>query len=123
MVADTPMDAERLEVTVLTGPTACGKSAVGLRLAELLGAEILSVDSMKVYRRMDIGTAKPTPPERARVPHHLIDLREPWEGYTVHEYVADAEAAAGDCKARGRVAPRNSSVVRSGAGMAKRSSR
>lgn len=91
-----------MEVAVLTGPTACGKSAVGLLLAERTGAEILSVDSMKVYRRMDVGTAKPGPADRARVPHHLIDLREPWEGYTVHEYVRDAEAAARGCLSRGR---------------------
>lgn len=110
MVTDTPTDiptdiptnASPLEVTVLTGPTACGKSDVALCLAERLGAEILSADSMKVYRGMDIGTAKPTPPEQARVPHHLIDLRWPWEGYTVHEYVRDAEAAARGCASRGR---------------------
>jgi tRNA dimethylallyltransferase len=102
VVTDNTPTAPRLEVTILTGPTACGKSAVALRLAELLGAEILSVDSMKVYRRMDIGTAKPSAADRARVPHHLVDLREPWEGYTVHEFVADAEAAARDCASRGR---------------------
>jgi tRNA dimethylallyltransferase len=88
-------------VIILTGPTASGKSAVGLELASSLGAEILSVDSMKVYRRMDIGTAKPTSADRARVPHHLIDLREPWESYTVHDYVRDADRAAADVASRG----------------------
>ncbi len=90
-----------LEVIILTGPTASGKSAVGLELASSLGAEILSVDSMKVYRRMDVGTAKPTSSDRARVPHHLVDLREPWESYTVHDYVRDADRAAADVASRG----------------------
>ena len=104
---ETPAAAgeeEPLDVLVLTGPTACGKSAVGLLLAERLlegQAEIISVDSMKVYRRMDIGTAKPTAAERARVPHHLIDIREPWEAYTVHDWVADAERAAREIVSRG----------------------
>jgi len=101
-VSDTPPpDTSPIEACVITGPTACGKSAVALRLAELTGTEILSVDSMKIYRRMDIGTAKPTPADRARVPHHLIDLREPWEGYSVHDYVRDAEGAARLCASRG----------------------
>lgn len=68
------------------GPTASGKSEVALELAERLGAEILSVDSMQVYRGMDIGTAKPSVEERARVPHHLIDLAEPEEAFSVAEF-------------------------------------
>jgi tRNA dimethylallyltransferase len=91
-----------LDVFFLTGPTACGKSEVGLILAERTGAEIISLDSMKVYRRMDIGTAKPGPEARRRVPHHLIDIREPWEGYTVREYLSDADRAAAEVAARGR---------------------
>jgi len=96
-IADKPLD-----VLVLTGPTACGKSEASLILAERLGAEIISMDSMKVYRRMDIGTAKPGPEARRRVPHHLVDLREPWETYTVHDYVRDAEQAARSAASRGR---------------------
>src|SRR5437899_12984855 len=59
---------------LLAGPTAVGKSEIAMCLAEKLGGEIVSVDSMQVYRGLDIGTAKPTPPERARLPHHLIDV-------------------------------------------------
>ncbi|MDX1690715.1 MAG: tRNA (adenosine(37)-N6)-dimethylallyltransferase MiaA [Acidimicrobiia bacterium] len=72
----------------MLGPTASGKSAVALRLARRHGAEIVSVDSMQVYRGMDIGTAKPTPAERAEVPHHLVDVAEPEIAFTV----ADAQA-------------------------------
>src|SRR5688572_1246422 len=67
----------------LTGPTASGKSAVGIELAILLGAEIISLDSMAVYRGMDIGTAKPTAVEQHAVPHHLIDVVDPSENYSV----------------------------------------
>ena len=70
----------------LTGPTASGKSAVGVHLARILGAEILSMDSMSLYRGMDIGTAKPTMAERGGVPHHLIDVLEPWESASVARY-------------------------------------
>jgi tRNA dimethylallyltransferase len=70
----------------LVGPTASGKTEAGIVLAEALGAEILSVDSMLVYRGMDLGTAKPTPSERARVPHHLLDLAEPSERFTVARF-------------------------------------
>lgn len=77
----------------IVGPTATGKSEVGLLLAERLGGEIVSADSMQVYRGMDIGTAKPTAEERARVPHHLIDIVDPDEEFSVAEYRARAEAA------------------------------
>ena len=70
----------------LVGPTASGKSEAGLALATAWGAEVVSVDSMLVYRGMDIGTAKPTLAERARVPHHLIDLAEPSERFTVSRF-------------------------------------
>jgi tRNA dimethylallyltransferase len=68
---------------VLTGPTGSGKTALGIELAERLGAEIIAMDSMTLYRGMDIGTAKPTAEERRRVPHHLIDVLEPWESASV----------------------------------------
>jgi len=86
----------------LSGPTASGKTAVGLELAGRLGAEIISLDSMALYRRLDIGTAKPTAAERMAVPHHLIDLIEPNEEFSLARYVAAAETAANDIRARGR---------------------
>lgn len=70
----------------LTGPTASGKSAVGVHLARALGAEIVAMDSMTLYRGMDIGTAKPTEAERGGVPHHLIDVLDPWESASVARY-------------------------------------
>ena len=87
---------------VLTGPTASGKTARALDWAERHGAEIVSCDSLLFYRGMDIGTAKPTPAERARVPHHLIDLVEPRERYDVQRYGAEARAAVEAIVARGR---------------------
>ena len=87
----------------IAGPTASGKSAVALALAELLPAEIISVDSALVYRGMDIGTAKPTLAERAAVPHHLIDIRDPREAYSAAEFVRDAQRLIGEIRARGRV--------------------
>jgi tRNA dimethylallyltransferase len=77
----------------LVGPTASGKSEAGLAIAEALGAEILSVDSMVVYRGMSVGTAKPTAEQRARVPHHLLDLAEPSERFTVARFQAAAKEA------------------------------
>ena len=68
---------------VLTGPTGSGKSALGVRLAERLGAEIVSMDSMALYRGMDVGTAKPDVLARRRVPHHLVDVLDPWESASV----------------------------------------
>ena len=87
----------------LVGATASGKSALALALARGdPAAEIVSVDSMQVYRGMDVGTAKPTPAERAEVPHHLIDVADPWEDYTVARFAAAAKAALADIEARGR---------------------
>ena len=87
----------------VVGATASGKSALALALARRdPTAEIVSVDSMQVYRGMDVGTAKPTPDERAEVPHHLIDVADPWEDYTVARFAAAARAALADIEARGR---------------------
>jgi tRNA dimethylallyltransferase len=87
----------------LAGPTASGKSALALALAETFPLEIISVDSALVYRGMDIGTAKPTLAERAQVPHHLIDLIDPAERYSAAQFVRDATAAIADVRSRGRL--------------------
>ncbi len=91
-----------VQLDVLIGCTASGKSDVALCLAERLGAEILSVDSMQVYRRMDIGTAKPTPQEQQRVRHHLIDVVEPSEPFSVGRFLSLADAAIADIVSRRR---------------------
>jgi len=87
---------------ILTGPTASGKTAVALLVAEKLGAEILAMDSATVYRGMDVGTAKPTAAERARVPHHLLDIADPAATFSVADWLRAAEAAERDVVARGR---------------------
>ena len=81
-----------LDCWYLTGPTAAGKTAVGLELAERLGAEIVSLDSMTLYKGMDIGTAKPTPEDRSRIPHHLLDLVSPNEDFSLSDYLDAAHA-------------------------------
>lgn len=91
------------KIFAVVGPTASGKSALALSLAEQLGGEIVSCDSMQVYRRMDIGTAKPSAEEQARVKHHLIDVVEPNVTFSCAEYVTLASAAIRDCKARGKL--------------------
>ena len=91
-------------LVVLTGPTAVGKSALALALASGFDGEILSADSRQVYRYLDVGTAKPTPEERARVAHHLIDLVDPDEPFSVAEYQVAAEAALAAIAGRGGVA-------------------
>lgn len=78
------------KVAVLVGPTAVGKTAVALELAKAIGAEIVNADSLQVYRELDIGTAKPTPEERALVPHHLVDVVAPPEPYDASRYSHDA---------------------------------
>ena len=87
---------------ILSGPTASGKSAIAMRLADRLGAEIVSVDSMAVYRGLDIGTAKPTADDRRRVPHHLLDVVTPSEDYSVARWLAGAAEAVADIRQRGR---------------------
>ena len=85
------------------GPTASGKSAFALELAERLDGEIVSVDSALVYRGLDIGAAKPTLGEQARVRHHLMDVREPWQPYSAAEFAEDARRAIDGILARGKL--------------------
>ena len=88
----------------LVGCTASGKTALALELARRAGdVEIVTVDSMQVYRGMDIGTAKPTTTEQGEVPHHLLDLADPWEEWTLARWLAAARAAIADVEARGRI--------------------
>jgi tRNA dimethylallyltransferase len=87
----------------LIGPTASGKSALALSAARALGdVEIVSIDSMQVYRGMDVGTAKPSATERADVPHHMLDVADPWDDWSVARFQAAARAAVADIEARGR---------------------
>jgi tRNA dimethylallyltransferase len=87
---------------VLTGPTGSGKTQLGLELAERLGAEIVSMDSMALYRGMDLGTAKPGREERRRVPHHLVDVLDPWESASVAWWLQRAAECARDIEGRGK---------------------
>src|SRR5690349_11493727 len=87
----------------LAGPTAAGKTALSLELAERIGAEVISLDSMSIYRGMDIGTAKPEPAARERVPHHLIDIVDPHEEFSLADYLQRAETVCREIVARGRV--------------------
>ncbi len=90
-----------IPLLVLGGPTAAGKTDLSLRVAEQVGGEIVSADSMQIYRRMNIGTAKPTPDERARAPIHLIDFVPPESEYTVARFKRDAERAIREVHQRG----------------------
>ena len=91
-------------VIVITGPTAAGKTAVALELCQRLGGEIVNADAMQIYRGMDIGTAKPSLEERAAIPHHLIDIRDPSDAYSVADYVPDATGCIRQIRSRGHVA-------------------
>lgn len=89
-------------VLVITGPTASGKSGLAMRLAGELDGEIISADSMQIYRHLDIGTAKVTPQEQAEIPHHLIDIVDPDENYSVAQFVTDASRIIQQIIARGK---------------------
>ncbi len=87
---------------ILTGPTACGKSALALELGERHGLEVVALDSMTVYRGMDVGTAKPSAGDRERVPHHLLDELDPWESATVARWLDRAATVCEEVTARGK---------------------
>ena len=91
-------------IICLAGPTASGKTALAVELAKELDGEVVSCDSMQVYRRMDIGTAKPTEAEMQGIPHHMIDVASPEEDYSVSRYCAQALPIVEDIVARGKTA-------------------
>lgn len=97
------MAAAAPPVLAVVGATATGKSALALELAEHLGGEIINADALQVYRGLDIGTAKASPEERARVPHHLIDILEPHEPYSAGLFARRAEEAIAEIRGRGRL--------------------
>lgn len=96
------VDQRPLAIAVM-GPTASGKTATAIALAQQLDGEIVSVDSALVYRGLDIGSAKPDAAERAQAPHHLLDVRDPWQTYSAAEFASDAARAVRDIIARGRM--------------------
>ena len=91
-----------ITLQILTGPTACDKTEIGFAVAQKIRGEIISADSMLFYRGMDIGTAKPSPGMRELVPHHFIDIIDPWESYSVGKYVDDVESLIGDADSKDR---------------------
>lgn len=95
--------AEAVDAVLLLGPTASGKSALAMQLAEKIPLEIVSVDSAQVYRGMDIGTAKPGAADRAEVPHHLLDIRDPADPYSAADFVRDATLAIREIRGRGKL--------------------
>lgn len=94
---------DKIKVAVVVGPTASGKTALGVELAKRLGGEVVSADSMQIYKGMDIATAKPMPDEMQGIPHHLIDFVDPDDGYSVARYIEDAEKAICDIVSRGKL--------------------
>lgn len=97
------VNSQRIPLIVVAGPTASGKSSLALHLARSCGGEIVNCDSLQLYRGMDIGTAKPSPGERAEVPHHLFDLLEPTEVFNAGDYAARARDCIRDIRLRGRL--------------------
>lgn len=103
MPADLRRTDKRPIAIALMGPTASGKTALAIEWAQRLGGEIVSVDSPLVYRGLDIGAAKPDAAERALVPHHMLDLRDPWQPYSAAEFAIDARKAISGIVARGKL--------------------
>lgn len=97
------MSENKIKIAAVTGPTASGKTSLAIALAQELNGEIISCDSMQIYKEMDIGTAKPTKEEQAAVRHHLIDILPPDAPYSCSDYVKDAEAAIEDITSRGKL--------------------
>ena len=95
--------SQKPRIIAVVGPTASGKSALAVSLAHALGGEVVSCDSMQIYREMNIGTAKPTLDEMGGIPHHLIDIAEPEQAFSVMDFVAAAEDAVKDILARGKL--------------------
>ena len=93
----------KTKIIVIVGPTAVGKTALAIDLAQALNGEIISGDSQQVYRKLDIGTAKATPEEQAAAPHHLINVREVTESYSAFDFVREAKTAIEDITARGKL--------------------
>ncbi len=93
---------DKRPLIIIAGPTASNKTATGVNLAKILGGEIISADSMQIYRGMDIGTAKPTMAERQDITHHLMDVAEPDQNYSVYDFAKEARAAIDDISNRGK---------------------
>ena len=100
-MSETQAGSTEGPVVVVTGPTAAGKTGLSIEIARRFGGEIVNADSMQVYRYMDIGTAKPTPEERTRAPHHLFDIVDPDADYNAGRYAGDARRVAAEIHARG----------------------
>ena len=92
-----------IRAIAIVGPTASGKTGLSLSLAEKITAEIISLDSMQIYKGMDVGTAKATAEERGKIPHHLIDFLSPTENYSTERYRRDALECARDIEKRGKI--------------------
>lgn len=95
--------SEKIKILALVGPTAVGKTALGIELAQAFNGEIISGDSQQVYRKLDIGTAKASPEEQAAATHHLIDVRDVDETYSVYDFVQEAKDAINDITSRGKL--------------------
>jgi tRNA dimethylallyltransferase len=102
-VPEQPASGSPEALVVVVGPTASGKTALAVRLAEALGGEVVSADSVQIYRRFDVGAGKPTPDERRRAPHHLIDALEPLEPMDAALFAERADRLIAEIRGRGRV--------------------